>query len=325
MRSREMHLGLESDKLSTGPAPQVKRETFLQVTSDRGEPLGLRALKSYVRFFPVSKGKERVISWLWKPLSAGRHTHNVKLHKSDLSITCDITQMLQRHLYFWGSYEPEYCRHWTRLAKRSRVIFDVGANLGLYSLLAAEANPKALIHSFEPTPEIAARFQTNLECNGIRCVKVNAVGVGSHAGKAVLRECRGAYHTNDGMNFLIDSQSPTQESDRLVSLISLDDYCQEQGLDHIDLIKIDIEGGEYDALLGARYLLRTRSIGCLFIELAEWAANRSGHSIAEITKLLSANGYQLHRVTSRGLVPISSELVRDGENAIAFATTFQTG
>jgi len=127
------------------------------------------------------------------------------------------------------------------------------------------------------------------------------------------------------MNFLIDSQNPTQESDRLVPLISLDDYCQEQSLDHIDLIKIDIEGGEYDALLGARHLLRTQSIGCLFIELAEWAANRSGHSIVEITKLLSANGYQLHRVTSRGLVPINSELVRDGENAIAFVTTFQAG
>ncbi len=294
--------------------------------SNRGsesEPLGLKVLKYYARCFPLEKGKQRVISLLWRPLSFGRYKHTVNLHKSGISLRCDITQMLQRHLYFWGGYEPEYCRHWTRLAKGSQVIFDVGANLGLYSLLAAESNPAAQIHAFEPTPEIAARLQTNLEFNGIDCVKVNMAGVGSHSGEAILRECRGTYNTNDGMNFVIDSLIPIQESDRLVPLVTLDDYCEENGLDRIDLIKIDIEGGEYAALLGARHLLQTQRIGCLFIEMAEWAAERSRHSTAEIMELLAGNGYDLHRASSRGLAPIRSEPLRDGENAIAFASNFR--
>ena len=209
------------------------------------------------------------------------------------------------------------------MAKRSKVIFDVGANLGLYSLLAAEANPKAHIHAFEPMPEILARLQAHLELNGIDNVKVNALGVGSHDGKAVLRDCRGSNGVNDGMNFIIDSQIPTQESDRLVPLIPLDDYCQQHGLDRIDLIKMDIEGGEYEALIGAQRLLQTQRIGCLFIELAEWAASRSGHSTGEIKTLLAENGYQLHRPTSRGLVPINSGPVRDGDNVVALAPDFR--
>jgi FkbM family methyltransferase len=287
------------------------------------EPLGLRALRYYARSFPVSKGKERVVSLLWKPLSFGRYKYTVNLHNSAITVTCDITQLLQRHLYFWGSYELEHCEHWKRLARRSQVIFDVGANLGLYSLLAAEANPMTQIHSFEPTPEILARLKAHLELNQIDNVKVNALGVGSHTGRAVLREDLGSAGINDGMNFMIDSEIPTQESDRLVSLTSLDDYCRQHDLDRIDLVKMDIEGGEYQALLGARRLLQTQSIGCLFIELAEWAASRSGHSTLEIKTLLEENGYQLHRLTSRGLIPLNGARPRDGENAVALAPDFK--
>jgi len=106
-------------------------------------------------------------------------------------------------------------------------------------------------------------------------------------------------------------------------MTSLDDYCQRHGLDRIDLIKMDIEGGEYDALIGARQLLRTRSVGCLFIEMANWTASRNGHPTVEISALLAENGYRLYRFTSRGLVPINTESIRDGETVVASTVDFR--
>ncbi len=66
-----------------------------------------------------------------------------------------------------------------KLAVRSQVIFDAGANIGLYALLAAKVNPRSSIHAFEPTPSIVARLDENIRLNNLHNIKVNAVAVGA--------------------------------------------------------------------------------------------------------------------------------------------------
>jgi hypothetical protein len=87
-------------------------------------------------------------------------------------------------------------------------------------------------------------------------------------------------------------------------------------------MKMDIEGGEYDALLGMQGLLSRKGIGCIFLELVEWASNRYGHSTADIKRVLHANGYRLYEINSGGLKPLDPEGVHRGEsNILAFADT----
>lgn len=117
-------------------------------------------LKCYVRYFPMSKGKHRMVSYLWKPLSFGDYKHIATLRQAKVKMNCDITQLVQRNLYFWGGCEEEY---WMRFARDCQVIFDVGANVGLYSLLASAVNPQSNIHAFEPTPEMADIFKDNIK------------------------------------------------------------------------------------------------------------------------------------------------------------------
>ncbi len=84
-------------------------------------------------------------------------------------------------------------------------------------------------------------------------------------------------------------------------------------------MKIDIEGGEYDALLGARRLLQAKTIGCIFIELIEWAANRSGHSTKDIKEIFRNAGYDMFTLRGNELTPIPLEGVHYGDsNVIAY-------
>jgi len=278
--------------------------------------LGHVALKWYVRHFPISKGKARLVARLWEPLTSGRTQRLTVLRQADVRMHCDLTKFLQRRLYFWGDYEGEACHHWIEFSRESKVVFDIGANVGLYSLLAASANPQSNVYAFEPTPEMVTALTRNIQLNGLCNIAVEPVAVGRSEQVGFLRLCLGSDGTNEGMNFI--SSTRAADSDLPVEVTSLDEYCGRRRIERIDLMKMDIEGGEYDALLGAHRLLQQQAIGCLFIELIEWAANRSGHSIDEIKGLLLDAGYHLYRLRSRALIPVAAETLLDGENVIAF-------
>src|SRR4029453_12669647 len=99
---------------------------------------------------------------------------------------------------------------------------------------------------------------------------------------------------NEGMNYICRESEAA--SDTPVEVVSLDNYCRANQIDLIDLLKLDIEGGEFEALLGAERLLAEKALACHFVELTEWAANRSGHSTREIKRLLLNAGYQIRQL-----------------------------
>jgi FkbM family methyltransferase len=274
-------------------------------------------LKYYIRRFPVSKGKGRILSLLWKPLSFDHYKRQAVLRHAPIRMNCDLTKLIQRHLYFYGSYEEEYCLYWMALASHAQTIFDIGANVGLYSLLAAVKNPDASIYAFEPTREMVDALTENVRLNGIQNIWINPIGVGKISGEAFLHCCTGSDGSNEGMNFVTGEMA--QDSDVTVPLTSIDDFCRQKQINRIDLMKMDIEGGEYDALLGAENLLRTQAIGCIFVELAEWAANRSGHSTVEIKRILLDAEYSIYKLGRAGLATVQPEEIHGGDNVIAFA------
>lgn len=264
------------------------------------------ALKIYLRHSPIRKGKERLLSLFWQPLSSKCYQRRARLKGTQIELDCDLTQWVQRHLYFLGEYEPESTRYWSRLAREASVIFDVGANVGIYSLLAADANPRATVHSFEPTPELSARFRTAITQNSMSNIVANEAAAGAFTGEAYLKRCRGSDGANEGMNFVSATSSAGAET-AAVTQVTLDDYCRRMGITNVDLLKIDIEGGEYDALRGAERLLSAARIGCIFFELSGWAAERAGHSIDDVPNLLRQYGYQLFTLHRGRLRPLMSD------------------
>jgi FkbM family methyltransferase len=275
------------------------------------------SLQTYVRHFPIDKGKTRLVALMWKRLVPREGSLQTRLLNEDIRFTCDLNQFIQRHVYFFGNYEREACELWSRCARSAKVIFDVGANIGVYSVLAAKANPQARVHAFEPTPEVLTSLQQNIELNNLSNITVNGLAVGKENGTAFLQRCTGVDGTNEGMNFIAPSEEVDCKSQIPVSMVSLETYCEQQGIQQIDLMKVDIEGGEFDAFVGAQSLIDRQAIKCIFFELAEWAASRSGHSTDDIKRLLADAGYRLFEIHSGRLRPLTTTGIQNMGSVLA--------
>ena len=225
-------------------------------------------LVMYARRFPIRRGKLRVIDCLWQTALSGRCTRRVTtLKHGGFKMSCDLSEMLQRQFYFFGTYflEEDLLGCWQAMAKGTKVVLDVGANAGIYSLAALAGQPDVVVHAFEPTPEIAARLRATAKLNGLKNLYVHEVAVLRDDGQATLKRFRGELGNNEGMNFVLRDVG-NSDAER-VKTVSLDQFCQDHSIDQVDLLKLDVQGQEYSALKGAEHLIRAGRIGTIFMEL----------------------------------------------------------
>jgi FkbM family methyltransferase len=251
-----------------------------------------RTLIWYSRRFPVSTGKLRVVNRLWRVASGPPPALRTgRLIYAGYQIPCDLSETIQRQIFFFGTYyiERECLECWVAMTRDARVIFDVGANAGIYSLAGLAANPHAVVHAFEPTSEIAERLRATATLNHLPTLHVHELAILSRAGAATLHRCRGDYGDNGGMNFITSRAAPTGES---VSATTLDAFCSEKGIVRIDALKMDIQGQEAAALEGARGLLAQGRISSIFFEL-NWSTNPGERCVATAAvEMLSSYGFQ---------------------------------
>jgi FkbM family methyltransferase len=241
-----------------------------------------RLLVGYARRFPIRRGKLRIVDRFWQTTLGGSDTHRVATLKyGGFQMACDLSEMLQRQFYFFGTYllEEDVLTCWQAMAKGAKVIMDVGANAGIYSLAALAVQSDANVHAFEPTPEIANRLRATAKLNGLEHLYVHEAAVLKRAGTVTLRRFRGELGTNDGMNFV--SENGVDAADEKVQAVSLDRFCEDHSIDNVDLLKVDIQGHEYAALQGAEELIRAGRIETIFMEL-NWA--QGSHAICPATE-----------------------------------------
>lgn len=254
----------------------------------------------YARNFPVQRGKVRVVNNLWRLAAGDRGVNRTAvLTHGGLRAPCDLTEMLQRQFYFFGTYflERDILALWTDMARDAKVVFDVGANGGIYSLAALAENPGARVHAFEPTPEIAERLRATAALNGLPQLHVEEMAVSDTPGEKTLRRCRGGGdESNEGMNFLIEATAT--DGDEVVAADTLDRFCAARGIERIDLLKMDIQGHEPAALRGAQGLLSAGRIGSIFLEL-NWGERAEACAATQCVEMLEAHGYLFAAPTVR--------------------------
>ena len=127
-------------------------------------------------------------------------------------------------------------------------IFDIGSNIGFYKVLFSSIK-EAKVHSFEPFQDLIKIQNKNLKINSINNVTINQVGITSPRNKNDIYVDKIYSLPSNTLNFLnLSDLSYGKSFDQKVKLISLEEYCTSKSINKVDLIKIDIEGGEYEIL-----------------------------------------------------------------------------
>ena len=251
-------------------------------------------LLAYVRYSPIRRGKYRLVERFGQETRGGKQgfLRQARLKYGGYQMECDLRKMLQRQFYFFGTYflEEDVLAQWCQQAKTASVVLDVGANAGIFSFAAAASNPLAKIHAFEPTPDIAAHFRKTVAQNSLgERVVLHQMAVARETGTAHLNFFSGEHQDNEGMNFV--SAEARSSASVAVPKMSLDDFCAQEGITAIDLVKIDVQGNEPEVLAGAEKLLRKRAIKTIFLEL-NWDHGDVAHCPAsKVVRILEEAGY----------------------------------
>ncbi len=180
---------------------------------------------------------------------------------------------------------------------RVNTIFDLGANYGSVTEIYKNVFPDAAIYAFEPFPEV---FKSLTEKVGqLRNVKVYDKAVTDSSGKRTF-----FVNENADTNSLYKSQETGLSSDKQaenkysieVDAVSLNDFCREEKIQKIDILKMDIQGGELGALKGATNLLEKKQISLLYLEAFFIPQYQDQPLFQDLLSFLFAMGYQLQDI-----------------------------
>jgi FkbM family methyltransferase len=209
-----------------------------------------------------------------------------------MKLEVDPLDMIGKHIIRSGVYEPDTVEFIRRRLKQGMVFFDVGANIGQYTLLASQlVGPSGVVHAFEPHPTLCDVLIRNVRRNNCTNVIVNNTAVGEADGIAKLFM---STSSNYGATSL--ARSETSHNDGIsVPVVSIDSYMKARRINNVDVAKLDIEGAEMLALKGAASMLnRCRNL-VLIVELCDQLAQHFGHSANDLVTHLKVRHFRIFR------------------------------
>ena len=209
-------------------------------------------------------------------------------------VNCDIRESIQQILYFMGYYEAIETYFISQLVKKDQVVVDAGANLGYYSLVMANlVGSGGKVHSFEPVPGNYSNLQNNIALNNFQNI-IAANNLGLWHQQETL-EFAIADETADNFgSYSAGTKSGTGNSIKCETT-TLDSYFAENSISQFDLLKMDIEGAELNALKGAMGVLE-KFKPYIVLEVCEYTCKRFGYEPNDIWNLLKPLGYKIKRI-----------------------------
>ena len=194
-----------------------------------------------------------------------------------------------------------------RLLKTGDLVFDIGANTGEWSRQVLSTVENVCLYTFEPVPDTFAVLKNNLGPSGAH---LHNIAISDNNGSKTF------YHYNQNSklarmsSFYRRSRTVEQNLDMQPLPISvraetLDAFCREHSIPHIDFVKIDTEGAELDVLRGGAGLLRAHRIKMLQFEYGGTYPD-AGITLQQVCRLLSSHGYVILRILPDGLVHMAN-------------------
>ena len=225
-----------------------------------------------------------------------------------------VKDWVQNNLFIYGYYEKNETDYWLKRSKNAKIIVDIGANVGYYSLIASKnvQRNKGRIYAFEPVSKTFSRLSENILLNKIDCI--------SHYQKAVSNENSSikinvGNDQNWGMSSINFHEHLSSETE-IISCETLDNFCKSANIAQVDLIKIDVEGAEYNVLKGMQKTIEDHKPEVL-IEVLDQHLNKQNVSSNDVFNFFWERGYRSYRIVENGELQYISE-AKSYEGLICF-------
>jgi len=197
-----------------------------------------------------------------------------------------------------GYYEPFQSDILLELGRNAERFFDIGANMGFYSLALAIENPNLSVISFEPQPSVFQKMQKNIELNGLQQrIKLVNMGLGHPADQLTMYIPR--FTGTGGASFKTLHEDEGEATEIRVPVETLDTV----ETDLVDLIKIDVEGFELNVISGA-FGLVTQYRPTIMAELLRKWMKPFGHTPQMFLDKLASLNYRCFAINLGNLIEI---------------------
>ncbi len=229
-------------------------------------------------------------------------------------LSLNQTSYLGKELFWGGIMEFEYMPIFESLIKKVRCFYDVGANIGLYSLLAARFNPQIQVVAFEPAAGPLYFLRENVGLNSFRNIRVENMALADQVGTIEFFEIQNRKYPWLKHNLSGESNagSKTQGRDFVptkVEATTFDQYVKTHCVSNIDLIKIDTEGTEHLILKNASNVFT--KLRPILISETLFQKNE-----VELEEVMKSFGYRFfNHLYGQGLEEITT-LVRETDNGV---------
>lgn len=171
--------------------------------------------------------------------------------------------------------------------KQKGIFFDVGANMGAFTMLAASLITKGKVYAFEPIPSVLKILYQNVNLNQLQDrVKIIEKVVSNNNGKEkfIIQDVAEYSHISYS-----DTYKDVAKGISIPS-IRLEDYCKGEKINFIDMMKIDVEGAEMKVLEGIEPYISKGQIGLFIIELCAHS-HMYGNNHQQVLDYLRKFGY----------------------------------
>ena len=233
-------------------------------------------------------------------------THIFRIKATDGFIPYAKNDQVGKKVWLRGGYEEAERAILRKLCRASEkaVFFDIGANSGLFTLLAAKAIPGGQVHSFEASQFEFRKLVTTAEWNRLENVRLNNAAVSDSVGYLTIHE------TYSGGGALNRMDGPHKPGGRfrlaVVPSLTIDHYADANALTEVHFMKIDVEGHEMSVLQGGlNTLTRTPPILLIECEHRRSSASSTPEKIIGFVENIPGAGYEGFLAGDRGFTSLS--------------------
>lgn len=242
----------------------------------------------------------------WWDARLGTHGSRIREIQAGVRMRLYFDSRLCRML-FSGEFEQSERRFFNAFLRPGDVVVDVGANVGLFTLISASAvGPTGEVHAFEPCQKTFERLEDNVRVNGFQNVHCHRLALSAASGTAEMAT------SQSGMDAWNSIAAPHVaggfESESIVCTTWNEFAAQRSLAGRVKLMKLDVEGWERQVLIGGDELLARDDAPVLQVEFTDEAAQLAGTTCAELYRQLVDLGYRMFRFDEQAWTLVPEEM-----------------